>query len=161
MVHKYGPHIFHTDSREVWDFVNQFVSFNRYTNSPVANYHGKLYNLPFNMNTFYAMWGVTTPDEALAKIEEQKKALKWLLNEMRTCDTWLLPKELMGKIEIDLYANQKLRSQIVSAFINGTALYRIKEGGEVNPSANYKLDDYLYDLTEMLFIQAPGTCPSR
>jgi len=72
-VHKYGAHIFHTSNKEVWDFVNQFVPFNRYTNSPVANFHGKLFNLPFNMNTFYQMWGVTTPKEAFEKIEEQKK----------------------------------------------------------------------------------------
>ena len=72
-VHKYGAHIFHTNSKEVWDFVNSIVPFNRYTNSPVANYKGKLYNLPFNMNTFYQMWGVQTPEEAKAKIEEQKK----------------------------------------------------------------------------------------
>lgn len=72
-VHTYGAHIFHTSNKDVWDFVNQFVEFNRYTNSPVANYHGKLYNLPFNMNTFYAMWGCTTPAQALEKIEEQKK----------------------------------------------------------------------------------------
>lgn len=71
-VHKYGAHIFHTSSKQVWDFVNSMVEFNRYTNSPVANYKGKLYNLPFNMNTFYQMWGVTTPEEAMAKIEEQK-----------------------------------------------------------------------------------------
>jgi UDP-galactopyranose mutase len=71
-VHKYGAHIFHTNNKVVWDFVNSLVPFNRYTNSPVANYHGKLYNLPFNMNTFYQMWGVTTPEEAQAKIEEQK-----------------------------------------------------------------------------------------
>ena len=71
-VHKYGAHIFHTNNKKVWDFVNSIVPFNRYTNSPVANYHGKLYNLPFNMNTFYQMWGVTTPEEAVAKIEEQK-----------------------------------------------------------------------------------------
>lgn len=71
-VHKYGAHIFHTSNKQVWDFVNSMVEFNRYTNSPVANYKGKLYNLPFNMNTFYQMWGVTTPDEAMAKIEEQK-----------------------------------------------------------------------------------------
>lgn len=71
-VHKYGAHIFHTNNKEVWDFVNSIVEFNRYTNSPVANYKGKLYNLPFNMNTFYQMWGVSTPDEAMAKIEEQK-----------------------------------------------------------------------------------------
>lgn len=72
-VHKYGAHIFHTSNKEVWDFVNSFVPFNRYTNSPVANFEGKLYNLPFNMNTFYAMWGVITPEQAQAKIDEQKK----------------------------------------------------------------------------------------
>ena len=71
-VHKYGAHIFHTSNKKVWDFVNSIVEFNRYTNSPVANYKGKLYNLPFNMNTFYQVWGVTTPAEAQAKIEEQK-----------------------------------------------------------------------------------------
>lgn len=71
-VHKYGAHIFHTSNKVVWDFVNSFVEFNRYTNSPVANYQGHLYNLPFNMNTFYQMWGVTTPEQAQAKIEAQK-----------------------------------------------------------------------------------------
>ena len=71
-VHKYGAHIFHTSNKEVWNFVNSIVEFNRYTNSPVANYQGKLYNLPFNMNTFYQMWGVRTPEEAKAKKEEQK-----------------------------------------------------------------------------------------
>ncbi|WP_297633611.1 UDP-galactopyranose mutase [uncultured Clostridium sp.] len=72
-VHKYGAHIFHTSNKEVWDYVNSFVEFNRYTNSPVANYKGELYNLPFNMNTFYGLWKVKTPAEAKAKIEEQKK----------------------------------------------------------------------------------------
>lgn len=71
-VHRYGPHIFHTSNKEVWDFVNRIVPFNRYTNCPVANYKGKLYNLPFNMNTFYQMWGVITPEAAKAKIEEQR-----------------------------------------------------------------------------------------
>lgn len=71
-VHKYGAHIFHTSNKEVWDFVNSIVEFNRYTNSPVANYKGKLYNLPFNMNTFCQMWGVTTPEQAQAKIDEQR-----------------------------------------------------------------------------------------
>lgn len=71
-VHKYGAHIFHTSNKQVWDFVNSIVEFNRYTNSPVANYKGKLYNLPFNMNTFYQMWGVVTPEEAQAKIDEQR-----------------------------------------------------------------------------------------
>lgn len=71
-VHKYGAHIFHTDNKKVWEYINQFADFNRFTNSPVANYKGELYNLPFNMNTFYQMWGVKTPEEAKAKIEEQK-----------------------------------------------------------------------------------------
>lgn len=72
-VHKYGAHIFHTSNKEVWEFVNSIVEFNRYTNSPIANYKGKQYNLPFNMNTFYQMWGVLTPAEAQAKIEEQRQ----------------------------------------------------------------------------------------
>ena len=79
-VHKYGAHIFHTSNKEVWDFVNSIVPFNRYTNCPVANYKGNLYNLPFNMNTFYQMWGVLTPDEAKAKIEEQKVEAVKMLN---------------------------------------------------------------------------------
>ena len=79
-VHKYGAHIFHTSNKQVWDFVNSIVEFNRYTNSPVANYKGKLYNLPFNMNTFYQMWGTLTPAEALAKIEEQKAEALAALN---------------------------------------------------------------------------------
>lgn len=72
-VHKYGAHIFHTDNKEVWDYVNGLVEFNRFTNSPLACYQGKLYNLPFNMNTFYQLWGVKTPVEARAMIEEQRK----------------------------------------------------------------------------------------
>ena len=71
-VHTYGAHIFHTSNKNVWSFVNSIVEFNRYTNSPVANYKGELYNLPFNMNTFYQMWGVKTPEEAQAKLDEQK-----------------------------------------------------------------------------------------
>lgn len=73
-VHRYGAHIFHTDNKTVWDYVNRFAEFNRYTNSPVANYKGEIYNMPFNMNTFHALWGVRTPKEAQEKIEEQKKA---------------------------------------------------------------------------------------
>ena len=79
-VHKYGAHIFHTQSEKVWQFVNSFVKFNRYTNSPVANYKGKLYNLPFNMNTFYQMWGTITPQDAKNKIEEQRQEA---LNKMK------------------------------------------------------------------------------
>lgn len=74
-VHKYGAHIFHTNNKEVWDYVNQFTIFNRFTNSPVANYKGELYSMPFNMYTFNKMWGVVTPEEAAAKIEEQKKEI--------------------------------------------------------------------------------------
>jgi len=71
-VHKYGAHIFHTNIKRVWDYVNQLVEFNRYTNSPIANYRGEIYNMPFNMNTFSKMWGVVTPEEAKKKIEEQR-----------------------------------------------------------------------------------------
>lgn len=73
-VHKYGAHIFHTNDKEVWQYVNRFAEFNRFTNSPVANYRGELYSLPFNMYTFNKMWGVVTPEEAAAKIEEQRRA---------------------------------------------------------------------------------------
>lgn len=80
-VHKYGAHIFHTNNKEVWDFVNSIVEFNRYTNCPVANYKGELYNLPFNMNTFYQMWGLRTPQEAFNRIEEQRKEAQTMLND--------------------------------------------------------------------------------
>lgn len=72
-VHKYGAHIFHTNNKEVWEYVNEFATFNRFTNSPVANYKGELYSLPFNMYTFNKMWGVVTPQEAKEMIEKQKK----------------------------------------------------------------------------------------
>lgn len=72
-VHKYGAHIFHTNNKTVWDYMNRFAVFNCFTNSPVANYHGELYSLPFNMYTFNKLWGVVTPEEAVAKIEEQRK----------------------------------------------------------------------------------------
>lgn len=103
-VHKYGAHIFHTNNKEVWDFVNSLVPFNRYTNSPVANYHGELYNLPFNMNTFTKMWpDVHTPAEAIARIEEQKQdAVKTLngrepgnLEEQALC---LVGKDIFKKL---------------------------------------------------------------
>lgn len=74
-VHIYGAHIFHTNNKTVWDYVQRFAIFNRFTNSPVANYHGELYSLPFNMYTFNKMWGVITPEEAAAKIEEQRKEI--------------------------------------------------------------------------------------
>ena len=96
-VHKYGAHIFHTSNKRVWDFVNSIIEFNRYTNSPVANYKGKLYNLPFNMNTFYQMWGVTTPAEALAKIEEQKADALAALNGREPANLEEQALTLVGK----------------------------------------------------------------
>ena len=75
-VHKYGAHIFHTSNKKVWEYINQFCEFNNYINSPIANYKGEIYNLPFNMNTFNKLWGVVTPSEAKEKIEEQKKNLE-------------------------------------------------------------------------------------
>ena len=75
-VHKYGAHIFHTNDKEIWDYVNSFSDFNRFTNSPLANYQGRLFNLPFNMNTFYQLWGTKTPAEAAAKIDEQRKEME-------------------------------------------------------------------------------------
>ena len=95
-VHRYGAHIFHTSNKFVWDYVNSFVEFNRYTNSPVANYKGKLYNLPFNMNTFYQMWGVTTPEQAAVKIEQQRQ-------EARILNPSNLEEQAISLIGKDIY----------------------------------------------------------
>ena len=95
-VHKYGAHIFHTNNREIWNYVNQFAEFNRFTNSPAANYKGEIYNLPFNMNTFNKMWGVITPAEAKAKIAEQVKAAK--ITEPKN-----LEEQAISLIGIDIY----------------------------------------------------------
>ena len=102
-VHKYGAHIFHTNSKKVWDFVNSIVEFNRYTNSPVANYKGKLYNLPFNMNTFYQMWGVTTPEAAHAKIEEQKAEALRKMQEDGVSEPRNLEEQALLLIGKDIY----------------------------------------------------------
>lgn len=102
-VHKYGAHIFHTSNKEVWNFVNSVVEFNRYTNSPVANYKGRLYNLPFNMNTFYQMWGVTTPDEARAKIEEQKAEAVARMHADGVTDPRNLEEQAQTLIGKDIY----------------------------------------------------------
>ena len=93
-VHKYGAHIFHTANKAVWDFVNALVPFNRYTNCPVANYHGELYSLPFNMNTFYQMWGVRTPEEARARINEQINDAIKLLNDGNDANDVREPRNL-------------------------------------------------------------------
>ena len=102
-VHKYGAHIFHTSNKKVWDFVNAIVPFNRYTNAPVANYKGKLYNLPFNMNTFYQMWDVTTPDEALAKLNEQKAEAMAKMKSEGTTEPRNLEEQAKVLIGNDIY----------------------------------------------------------
>lgn len=102
-VHKYGPHIFHTDNKEVWDFVNSIVAFNRYTNSPMAIYKGELYNLPFNMNTFYQMWGVQTPDEAKAKIEEQKEEVVATMKAAGVAEPRNLEEQALLLVGRDIY----------------------------------------------------------
>ena len=95
-VHKYGAHIFHTNDHRVWEYVNRFATFNRYTNSPMANYHGELYSLPFNMLTFNKMWGVVTPDEAKAKIEEQRR-------ESGICEPQNLEEQAISLVGKDIY----------------------------------------------------------
>ena len=102
-VHKYGAHIFHTSNKQVWDFVNSIVEFNRYTNSPIANYKGRQYNLPFNMNTFYQMWGVLTPDEAKAKIEEQKAEAVAAMQAAGVTEPRNLEEQAMLLIGKDIY----------------------------------------------------------
>jgi UDP-galactopyranose mutase len=95
-VHVYGAHIFHTNDKPIWDFVNSFTEFNRYTNSPIANYKGKLYNLPFNMNTFYQLWGVVTPEEAQKKIDEQ-------IASLNIKDPQNLEEQALTLVGVDIY----------------------------------------------------------
>ncbi|MDX7797776.1 UDP-galactopyranose mutase [Aeromonas caviae] len=95
-VHKYGAHIFHTNDKEIWDYVNSFVEFNRFTNSPLALHEGRLYNLPFNMNTFYQLWGVKTPAEAIAKVDEQRA-------EMRNKEPANLEEQAISLVGRDIY----------------------------------------------------------
>lgn len=102
-VHKYGAHIFHTSNKKVWNFVNSIVEFNRYTNCPVAYYKGKLYNLPFNMNTFYQMWGVISPTEALAKIEEQRKEAIIKMHKAGVTEPRNLEEQAICLIGQDIY----------------------------------------------------------
>lgn len=102
-VHKYGAHIFHTSNNSVWNFVNSIVEFNRYTNSPVANYKGKLYNLPFNMNTFYQMWGVVTPQQAKSKIEEQRSIAMSNMASKGVTEPRNLEEQAISLIGTDIY----------------------------------------------------------
>lgn len=102
-VHKYGAHIFHTSNKKVWDFVNSIVEFNRYTNSPVANYKGRLYNLPFNMNTFYQMWGVVTPEQAHEKIEAQRQEILAMMREKGVTEPRNLEEQALTLVGKDIY----------------------------------------------------------
>lgn len=102
-VHKYGAHIFHTSNNSVWNFVNSIVEFNRYTNSPVANYKGNLYNLPFNMNTFYQMWGVVTPQQAKSKIEEQRSIAMSNMASKGVTEPRNLEEQAISLIGTDIY----------------------------------------------------------
>ena len=102
-VHKYGAHIFHTSNKEVWDFVNGIVPFNRYTNCPVANYRGELYNLPFNMNTFHQMWRVVTPEEAQARIEEQRAEAKAAMAAAGVSEPRNLEEQALLLVGRDIY----------------------------------------------------------
>ncbi len=97
-VHQYGAHIFHTDSKAVWDYVNQFVEFNNYVNSPIANYKGEIYNLPFNMNTFAKMWGIATPAEAAAKMAEQRAEIKGEPQNLEEQAISLIGRDLFVKL---------------------------------------------------------------
>lgn len=102
-VHKYGAHIFHTSNKQVWNFVNHIVEFNRYTNSPVAKYKDKLYNLPFNMNTFYQMWGVTTPEEAKIVIDEQRRSAVEHLKSIGVAEPRNLEEQALSLVGNDIY----------------------------------------------------------
>ena len=102
-IHKYGPHIFHTDDADVWHFVNSFVPFNRFTNSPLANYQGRLYNLPFNMNTFHQLWGVNSPEEAVLKMDEQRRVIREKLMKEGVSEPRNLEEQALSLVGKDVY----------------------------------------------------------
>jgi UDP-galactopyranose mutase len=102
-VHKYGAHIFHTNNKEVWDFVNSFVDFNRYTNSPIANFKGRLFNLPFNMNTFHQMWNINTPEEAQHIIEQQRNEIRRRLSNEGIAEPRNLEEQALMLVGTDIY----------------------------------------------------------
>ncbi len=102
-VHKYGAHIFHTSNKRVWDFVNSFVEFNRFTNCPIANYQGELYNLPFNMHTFNKMWNITTPEEAIVKITQQKEEVIQKMHQAGRTEPQNLEEQALTLVGKDIY----------------------------------------------------------
>ena len=134
-VHKYGAHIFHTSNKNVWDFVNSIVEFNRYTNSPVANYKGKLYNLPFNMNTFYQMWGVTTPDDAQAKIDEQKAEAVARMKADGVTEPRNLEEQAQVLIGKDIYEKLKAQKALKNTL---ERLYGLNVEKDLNKLLSYK-----------------------
>ena len=97
-IHRYGAHIFHTSDKEVWDYINRFAEFNNYINSPIANYKGEIYNMPFNMNTFSKMWGIRTPDEAKAIIEEQRKEVTGPIDNLEKQAISLVGRDIFEKL---------------------------------------------------------------
>ena len=110
-VHKYGAHIFHTSNKTVWDFVNNIVPFNRFTNSPLANYKGQIYNLPFNMNTFHQLWGVISPEEAQAKINEQRRIVSDVLKDREPMNLEEQALLLVGKDIFDILIKEYTEKQ--------------------------------------------------
>lgn len=145
-VHKYGAHIFHTSNKQVWDFVNSIVEFNHYVNSPVANYQGKLYNLPFNMNTFYQMWGVTTPIEAIAKIEEQKMEAMAKMKADGVFEPRNLEEQAQILIGNTLYSVSK---SAVDGFMKNAAKELAEKGIRVNSVNPGMVDTPINDYTSV------------
>ena len=156
-VHRYGAHIFHTNNKAVWQYVNQFAEFNRYTNSPVANYHGQIYNLPFNMNTFNKMWGVVTPAEAKAKIEEQ--LIKGYTGKQwgRPCTE--LPAFIIKRLPVRFTYDDNYFNALYQGIPNGgyTAMVeKMLAGTEVHLNVDYLADKAALDaLAEKVVYTGP------
>lgn len=137
-VHMYGAHIFHTNDKRVWNYITQFAEFNRFTNSPVANYKGELYSMPFNMYTFNKMWGVVTPEEAAAKIEEQKKEI--------TGEPKNLEEQAISLVGRDIY------EKLVRAILKSSGVVTVRSF-RLSSSSDFLLDLPLTTITSTLFIR--------
>ena len=139
-VHKYGAHIFHTNDKKVWKYITQFAEFNRFTNSPVANYKGELYSLPFNMYTFNKMWGVVTPEEAAAKIEEQRTEIKGYTEKQWGRDCKELPSFIIKRLPVRLtFDNNYFNALYQGIPVGGYTkmIERLLEGIEVRLNTDY------------------------
>lgn len=137
-VHMYGAHIFHTNDKRVWNYITQFAEFNRFTNSPVANYKGELYSMPFNMYTFNKMWGVVTPEEAAAKIEEQKKEI--------TGEPKNLEEQAISLVGRDIY------EKLVKGYTESSGVVTVRSF-QLSSSSDFLLDLPLTTITSTLFIR--------